>query len=201
MTSASRRDLAPPAIPDHEVIRCVGEGSYGRVWLARTVLGSWRAIKVVQRDAFENQSSYDREFAGVRRFEPISRNHPGFVAILHTGQDPAMASFHYVMELADDAAGGLAEATALRDGDAAARCYEPRTLSEGLAAGHRLPVADCVEIGWRLADALAHLHAEGLIHRDIKPSNIVFVRGQPKLADIGLVIEASQAKTFVGTEG
>ncbi len=201
MTSASRRDPAPPVIPDHEVIRCVGEGSYGRVWLARTVLGSWRAIKVVQRDSFENQSSYDREFAGVRRFEPISRNHPGFVAILHTGQDPAMASFHYVMELADDAAGGLAEATALRDGDAAARCYEPRTLSEGLAPGHRLPVADCVEIGWRLADALAHLHAEGLIHRDIKPSNIVFVRGQPKLADIGLVIEASQAKTFVGTEG
>jgi serine/threonine protein kinase len=40
-----------------------------------------------------------------------------------------------------------------------------------------------------------------LIHRDIKPSNIIFVRGSPKLADIGLVAEVSEAKSYVGTEG
>ena len=40
-----------------------------------------------------------------------------------------------------------------------------------------------------------------MIHRDIKPSNIIFVNGQPKLADIGLVAEQSEAKSFVGTEG
>jgi len=34
-----------------------------------------------------------------------------------------------------------------------------------------------------------------LIHRDIKPSNVVFVNGAPKLADIGLVIEVSEAKS------
>ena len=45
-----------------------------------------------------------------------------------------------------------------------------------------------------------HPHA-GLIHRDIKPSNIIFVNGIPKLADIGLVAEQSEAKSFVGTEG
>jgi serine/threonine protein kinase len=33
------------------------------------------------------------------------------------------------------------------------------------------------------------LHRQGLTHRDIKPSNIIFVNGQPKLADVGLTAE------------
>jgi serine/threonine protein kinase len=40
-----------------------------------------------------------------------------------------------------------------------------------------------------------------LIHRDIKPSNIIFVNGIPKLADIGLVTDAAEGSSFVGTEG
>src|SRR5207302_9711440 len=48
---------------------------------------------------------------------------------------------------------------------------------------------------------LAHLHAHGLVHRDIKPSNVIFVGGQPKLADIGLVTDVGTSHSFVGTEG
>jgi TolB-like protein/Flp pilus assembly protein TadD len=58
-----------------------------------------------------------------------------------------------------------------------------------------------VNIGVTLASALAHLHKHGLIHRDVKPSNIIFVSGVPKLADIGLVADASEARSFVGTVG
>jgi serine/threonine protein kinase len=39
------------------------------------------------------------------------------------------------------------------------------------------------------------------VHRDVKPSNIIFVGGVPKLADIGLVADLSDARSFVGTEG
>src|SRR6185295_15140707 len=49
--------------------------------------------------------------------------------------------------------------------------------------------------------ALSHLHQHGLVHRDIKPSNILFVNGVPKLGDIGLVTDAGDTQSIVGTEG
>jgi serine/threonine protein kinase len=45
------------------------------------------------------------------------------------------------------------------------------------------------------------LHENGLIHRDIKPANIIFVRGVPKLADIGLVTEIGKEVSLVFTPG
>src|SRR5215813_14969341 len=78
--------------------------------------------------------------------------------------------------------------------------YTPHTLRADLAHG-RLPAAQVLELGLALTEALAHLHEHGLVHRDIKPSNIIFVNGRPKLADIGLVTDASDACSIVGTEG
>lgn len=77
---------APPHIPDHELIRRIGQGAYGEVWLARNALGTWRAVKIVYRDNFKDARPYEREFAGIRRFEPISRSSEGFVDILHVGR-------------------------------------------------------------------------------------------------------------------
>src|SRR5207253_9520827 len=79
--------------------------------------------------------------------------------------------------------------------------YTPRTLSTELARRGRLAVNECIEIGLRLASALEHLHGHKLVHRDVKPANIIFVGGVPKLADIGLVAEVSEARSYVGTEG
>ena len=188
-----------PAIPDYARIRCIGRGAYGEVWLARsTTTGALRAVKLVYRANFTDERPFLREFEGIRKFEAISRSHPTQLALFHVGRDDAAGCFYYVMELADPVAPatGLESATPALGEDP----YEPRTLRSDLADG-RLPAARVLELGVALSEALAHLHGHGLVHRDVKPSNIIFVGGRPKLADIGLVTDASDQASLVGTEG
>jgi WD40 repeat protein len=185
-----REHQSAVTVPDHELLSCIGRGSYGEVWLARNVMGTYRAVKIVYRAAFEHARPFEREFNGIQKFEPISRSHDGFVDVLQIGRTPEY--FYYVMELADDV-------VARQQIDPAT--YEPKTLRSQVQQHKPLPFDQCVELGLSLTAALGHLHQHGLIHRDIKPSNIIFVNGIPKLADIGLVAEQSEAKSFVGTEG
>jgi len=183
-----------PTIPDHDVLRKIGGGAYGEVWLARGVTGAMRAVKVVRRQDFEDERTFEREFEGILKFEPISRDHPGLVNILHVGRSSGEETFYYyVMELGDDVATGN-EINPVE--------YEPRTLRADHHQGtaDQWPLEDCLDIGLRLAEALQHLHDNGLAHRDVKPSNVIFVNGKAKLADIGLVAARGQ-RTFVGTEG
>ncbi len=183
-----------PTIPDHEVLRKIGGGAYGEVWLARGVTGALRAVKVVWREDFEDARGFEREFEGILKFEPMSRDHPALVNILHVGRSPDGVSFYYyVMELGDDVRSGQ---------DINPVEYEPRTLRADnyQGAGVQWDTNDCIDVGLRLAEALDHLHERGLAHRDVKPSNVIFVNGRAKLADIGLVATHGQ-RTFVGTEG
>src|SRR4051812_22015530 len=98
-----------PRVPNHELVRVIGRGAYGEIWMARSITGLLRAVKIVDQRTFESESSFQREFEGMARFEPISRSDPGFVDILHVGRDDGGNFFFYVMELADDVTGGHAE--------------------------------------------------------------------------------------------
>jgi len=205
---------AAPRVPDHELLRCIGRGSYGEVWLARSVVGTLRAIKLVYRSTFEDNRPFEREFSGIQKFEPISRSNDGLVHVLQIGRNVAEGYFYYVMELSDDASVSSVK-SALPEGRASehpgpaqpiaalghAETYLPRTLAVEKMGRGNLGAEECVRIGAALAQALDHLHQNGLIHRDIKPSNIVFVKGAPKLADIGLVAGVGDAHSYVGTEG
>src|SRR6516162_10167320 len=98
MDSTSSSPDQPPRIPDHEMLRCIGRGSYGEVWLARSRMGAYRAVKIVERKSFKDEKPFERELSGIRKFEPISRSHEGFIDILHVGMDEARGYFYYVME-------------------------------------------------------------------------------------------------------
>jgi eukaryotic-like serine/threonine-protein kinase len=178
-----------PIIPDHEMLRVIGRGAYGEIWLARTVTGALRAVKIVYRSTFESERAFLREFEGMSAFEPISRGHAGFIDILHVGRTSEY--LYYSMELADDHVAG-------REINIAN--YEPRTLKSDLGRHKRLSADESIKLGISLTEALDALHSYGLAHRDIKPSNIIFTDGVPKLADIGLVAASGQ-RSFVGTEG
>ena len=179
-------------IPDHHLERRIGEGGYGEIWLARNVIGTYRAVKIVFRSRFDSPKPYEREFTGLKSFEPVSRNHPGFVDILQVGRNDELGYIYYVMELADDEVSGR-----IVDPDT----YSAKSLSRERDKNGRLPATECLRIAKSLTASLSHLHRAGLVHRDIKPANIIFVNGEPKLADIGLVVSMSEANTFVGSDG
>jgi CHASE2 domain-containing sensor protein len=185
-----------PAIPDHTLIRRIGEGAYGEVWLARGIIGTYHAVKIVFRRRFSGPEPYEREFRGVKMFTPISRSHPGLIQILHVGRNEAGTCFFCIMELSDDEEQGqkIDEAN-----------YSAKSLSRVLAQRRRLSVVETVNLGIELSATLDYLHRQKLLHRDVKPSNILFVDGTAKLADVGLVTEIREAKrgeaTYLGTEG
>lgn len=193
--AATSGHLNIPRITDYTLIRRIGRGAYGEVWLARNVVGIYNAVKVVYRGSFDKAGPFEREFAGIETFMPISRSHPGFVNILHAGRDERDGFFFYVMEAADDVHTGQ---------QFDPKDYVPRTLAWELNRRGRLSPAEGLDLMLHLSAALQCLHEHRLIHRDIKPANIIYVRGQPKLADIGLVTHMAatgREVTAVGTVG
>ncbi len=187
-----------PDAPDYELFNPpFGEGAYGKVWLARNAAGQWRALKAVYLANFDqNTDPYEREFNGIKKYQPVSDKHPGLLRVEFVSEKQA-GYFYYVMELGDPLEPGWEQEPST---------YKPRDLVSERARSHRrrLPVRECVRIGLALSDALDFIHRQGLTHRDIKPQNIIFVNGQPKLADLGLITEIrppDQERTLVGTPG
>jgi hypothetical protein len=61
--------LEVPDAPDYEIATpAFGQGSFGKVWVARTSIGQWVALKAVYQSKFgSNPKPYEREFNGLRR--------------------------------------------------------------------------------------------------------------------------------------
>ena len=185
--------------PDYEVIEPpFAEGSFGKVSLARNAIGQWQALKTVYEAKFgEDRTPYNLEFHGISNYKPISDKHPGLLRVDFVSKPKLEGYFYYVMELGDAIAPGW---------ETDPKLYRPRDLASVIreADRNRLPIAECVRITGLIAEALDFLHQQGFTHRDVKPSNIIFVKGRPKLADVGLVREirpAAEVKTWAGTVG
>ena len=65
-----------------------------QVWMARSVTGALRAVKVVWREDYDRPDSFEREFEAIKRYEPISRRHQGLVPMLEVGSN-SDAGFYY----------------------------------------------------------------------------------------------------------
>lgn len=166
-------------IPDFDILWKSGHGASGEVWIARNRAGSLVALKTI-----EKSEQAARELAGLRSYFQIA-GAPHLIRIFHIGEVGNV--LYYTMELADNLG--------------TEQVYIPATLGNLLQKKKRLSPAETIDLGRKLLDGLATLHRNGLIHRDIKPENILFVGGEPKLSDIGLIRSVTHSLSLGGTLG
>ncbi len=79
---------------------------------------------------------------------------------------------------------------------------EGESLAHRLATSGRLPVAEAVELGLALCEALLAAHSAGVIHRDIKPDNVLLTpSGRVVLSDFGIAAASTTGAEICGTAG
>ena len=149
-------------IGPYRLLRVLGEGGMGVVWLAERTDGTYEqqvALKLLKR-GMDSQVIL-RRFLQERRI--LARlHHPNIVHLLDGGMS-ADGRPYYVMDFVE--------------GDSI-------TVH---AQQQRLSMAARVELVAKLADAVAHAHTHLIVHRDLKPSNVLVDReGRARLLDFGI---------------
>ncbi|MCK6457955.1 MAG: serine/threonine protein kinase [Phycisphaerae bacterium] len=186
----SRADASPPPIiPEYDLLKRIGSGGFGHVWLAKHRLtGLLHAVKIISRAGGAQGDAAQLELEGIRRVKERIAGHPHLIPIEHVGQTDA--SLYYVMPLADDARGS---GVYTPDG------YEPMTLSDELRRRGPLPVDEAIAITRAVLSGLECLHTAGLLHRDVKPANVFRCAGRWQLGDTGLVARHGRLENRAGT--
>ncbi|MBK7013954.1 MAG: serine/threonine protein kinase [Xanthomonadales bacterium] len=161
----------------YRLLRLLGEGGMGVVWLGERTDGAYEqqvAVKVLKRGM--DTHAILRRFLQERRI--LARlNHAHIVRLLDGGMTADGRPF-YVMDHVDGAP--ITE-------HARRAALDPRAR---------------VSILVKVADAVAYAHTQLVVHRDLKPSNVlVDHQGEPRVLDFGIakLIEESGEQTRTGT--
>src|SRR5262245_36232053 len=104
--SPSNRDISSPDIPDvpgYKIVQpAIGEGSHGKVWLARNAIDQWQALKAVYRTHFDSQTkAYEQAWTAIQTYKLVSHQHPGLMPIDFLSQNQHPGYFYYLMPLGD----------------------------------------------------------------------------------------------------
>ncbi|MCD0448757.1 PQQ-binding-like beta-propeller repeat protein [Actinocorallia sp. API 0066] len=153
------------------IVRLLGEGGMGRVFLGTSPSGRQVAVKVVR---------------------PELASDPGFRRRFRAEVEAAMAvSGAFTTPVVDaDPEGPLPWL---------ATVYVPGpSLQSRIEDAGPLVASEAATLGARLAEALAAIHRAGLIHRDLKPSNILLADDGPRVIDFG-ISRASEGTVFTAT--
>lgn len=159
-------DLKKHAYGRYQIVKLLGEGAMGRVYLAEDpVLDRLVALKII---AIKNHNDDETMHDYINRFNLEAKasarlNHPSIVTIYDAGED---------------------------DGDPwiAFEFVKGMRLDQYLRSQKQLPFDNIRMIITQLASALTYAHDMGIIHRDIKPQNILIDERTSiaKLADFGV---------------
>jgi serine/threonine-protein kinase len=143
----------------YEILSAIGAGGMGEVYQARdTCLGRTVAIKVLPVGASADPARRLRFEQEARAVSTL--NHPHICVLHDIGREGDTE--YLVMEYLDG-----------------------QTLAQRLRKG-ALPLAQVLDLGAQIADALATAHRHGIVHRDLQPVNIMLTKAGAKLLDFGL---------------
>ncbi len=175
--------LEPIHIAGYQLVRPLGVGGMGAVYLARhRSLGKLMALKVIRANSPAARLEVERFQREIRAAGGL--NHPAIINATDAGEHNGL---HFlVMEYVE----GL-------------------DLGQLARTVGRLEVAEACELMRVVAVGLNHAHAVGIVHRDIKPSNVMLgTGGAVKILDFGLaqlgkwneaVIEQTTVGQLMGT--
>ncbi|MBO5688787.1 MAG: serine/threonine protein kinase, partial [Lentisphaeria bacterium] len=151
-------------IGKYEIIRKLGKGGMGVIYLARhTQLDTLRALKVLPAGEADEKKDFAERFIREARIASQIR-HPNVVEVMDVEADPELHVSYIVMEYVD---GG--------------------SLRQTLRKQDRLNLEQAIVTIQGVVSALCAAAEHGIVHRDIKPDNIMFTkRGEVKLADLGI---------------
>ncbi|HMH42821.1 MAG TPA: serine/threonine-protein kinase, partial [Pyrinomonadaceae bacterium] len=145
----------------YRVVDKIGSGGMGEVFKAEdTRLGRTVALKVLPTKANDDATAKRRFLKEAQAASAL--NHPNIVTI-HAIEEADGVDF-IVMEF-----------------------IEGQTLKAMIEGEGALPLANLLDVGIQVAEALGAAHEIGLVHRDVKAANIVVTpRGRAKVLDFGL---------------
>ncbi|MFD4771308.1 protein kinase domain-containing protein [Streptomyces niveus] len=155
----------------YRLVAPLGEGGMGRVHLGRAPSGRLVAVKAVH----EHLAADPRFRERFRREALAARAVTGPFTAAVLAADPE----------------------AVRPWLATEFCTGP-TLTGAVSALGPLAPGELAALGAALAEAVAAVHAAGLVHRDLKPSNIVVTRDGPMVIDFGVARTAAD-ETLTGS--
>ena len=170
--------MTPQTLARYQIQGEIGRGMMGVVYRALDPsLGRVVALKTVQ-SVFplpaEQQQAFEERFLSEARVA-AGLSHPAIVVVHDVGRDMDTGALFIAFEY-----------------------LQGQTLSELTATGP-LEWREAFRIAGRLAEALHHAHARGVVHRDIKPGNVmVLPTGDPKIMDFGIAKLASSQLTAAG---
>jgi serine/threonine protein kinase len=173
--SSPAHDLVGQVVADrYHVVRKLGEGGMGQVYLAEHVkMGRKSAIKVMNPAMVHDPDAvarFNREAANASRI-----THPNVCAIYDFGETPE-GLIYLAMEF-----------------------VEGEPLTDVLERERALPAPRAAAIFLQVADALQAAHDLGIVHRDLKPDNIMLARARDG-SDVVKVVDFGIAKAVAGDD-
>ena len=161
-----------PAIEGYEIIRQLGVGGYGAVYLARSKKdGALVAVKVMLARVAVRENARNKFLHEMKILNSL--RHPNIVSLFESGA--VGSAFYFVMEYCE--AGDVADLIKRRGG--------------------RVPLDEAMRIMLQALDGLAHAHSKRIVHRDLKPGNMLLLGSRTnrkvKVSDFGLAKNFEQA--------